>query len=77
MGALDGLTVCELGGGIPAVYATTNPAATGGRLYGPSGFRNLGGPPAEQPVYSRLTSAEDGRRIVELSERLTGVSLAG
>jgi NAD(P)-dependent dehydrogenase (short-subunit alcohol dehydrogenase family) len=62
-------------GALPAVMAATDPAAEGGRLYGPSGFRNLGGPPAEQPVYSRLQDPEDGRRIVALSEQLTGVAL--
>lgn len=62
---------------LPAVYAATNPAATGGRLYGPRGFRNLGGPPAEQAVYSRLRSPEDGRRIVERSEQFAGVRLDG
>ncbi len=60
---------------LPAVFAATNPAARGGHLYGPNGFRNLGGPPAEQAMYSRLERAEDGRRIVEISERLTGLSL--
>ncbi|MWC00347.1 SDR family oxidoreductase [Agromyces seonyuensis] len=61
---------------LSAVYAATSPDASGGRLYGPSGFRHLGGPPAEQPVYSRLRSADDARRVWELSERLTGVRAA-
>ncbi|MDW4574485.1 SDR family oxidoreductase [Microbacterium sp. M3] len=58
---------------LPAVYAATSPDARGGHLYGPKGFRHLGGRPAEQPVYSRLQSASDGRRVWELSEQLTGV----
>ncbi|ASO21810.1 NAD(P)-dependent dehydrogenase (short-subunit alcohol dehydrogenase family) [Actinoalloteichus hoggarensis] len=58
---------------LSAVYAATSPAAQGGHLYGPSGFLRLSGLPAEQPLYSRLASEEDGRRIWELSERLTGV----
>ena len=58
---------------LSAVYAAASPDAQGGRLYGPKGFRRLGGLPAEQPVYSRLRSAADGRRIWELSEQLTGV----
>ena len=60
---------------LPAVLAVTNPDADGGRLYGPNGFRHLGGAPAEQPLYSRLRSAEDARRIWALSEELVGVSL--
>ncbi|MFE5410210.1 SDR family oxidoreductase [Microbacterium sp. NPDC056569] len=58
---------------LSAVYAATSPDARGGHLYGPKGFRHLGGLPAEQPVYSRLQSAADGRRVWELSEQLTGV----
>jgi NAD(P)-dependent dehydrogenase (short-subunit alcohol dehydrogenase family) len=58
---------------LPAVFAATSPEARGGRLYGPSGFRHLAGPPAEQAMFSRLQSEADGRRIWELSEQLTGV----
>lgn len=57
---------------LPALYAATSPDAHGGRLYGPSGFRHLSGPPAEQELYSRLRSAEDARRIWEISEELVG-----
>jgi NAD(P)-dependent dehydrogenase (short-subunit alcohol dehydrogenase family) len=59
---------------LPAVYAATSPDAQGGLFYGPKGFNHLGGAPAEEPLYSRLASPEDGRRIWELSERLVGVT---
>jgi NAD(P)-dependent dehydrogenase (short-subunit alcohol dehydrogenase family) len=59
---------------LPAVYAATSPAARGGLLYGPKGFQHLSGAPAEERMYSRLTSPEDGRRVWELSERLVGVT---
>jgi hypothetical protein len=59
---------------LPAVYAATSPSAKGGALYGPNGFQHLSGAPAEEPMYSRLTSPENGRRIWELSERLIGVN---
>lgn len=59
---------------LSAVYAATSPEAEGGHLYGPKGFLRLSGPPAEQTVYSRLRSPEDGRRIWELSEHLAGVT---
>ncbi|UQS22907.1 SDR family oxidoreductase [Amycolatopsis thermalba] len=58
---------------LPALHAATSPAAEGGRLYGPSGFRHLSGPPAEQELYSRLRSADDARRIWAISEELTGL----
>jgi NAD(P)-dependent dehydrogenase (short-subunit alcohol dehydrogenase family) len=59
---------------LPAVYAATNPDAKGGLFYGPKGFQHLSGAPAEEPLYSRLASPEDGRRIWELSEGLAGVT---
>jgi NAD(P)-dependent dehydrogenase (short-subunit alcohol dehydrogenase family) len=58
---------------LPAVYAATSPDAKGGLFYGPKGFQHLSGAPAKEPLYSRLASPEDGRRIWELSERLVGV----
>ncbi|MFP3713516.1 SDR family oxidoreductase [Puerhibacterium sp. TATVAM-FAB25] len=61
---------------LPAVHAATSPDAQGGRLYGPRGLGHLGGAPAEQALYPPLRSAEDGRRVWELSERLAGVTVA-
>lgn len=58
---------------LPALYAATSPAAHGERLYGPSGFGHLGGPPAEQKIYSRLRNLEEAQRIWDISEQLTGV----
>jgi NAD(P)-dependent dehydrogenase (short-subunit alcohol dehydrogenase family) len=60
--------------GLPALYAATNPDAAGGDFYGPSGPGHVGGAPAEQKLYSRLTSTEDARRIWAASEELTGTS---
>ncbi|MEV4345170.1 SDR family oxidoreductase [Actinoplanes sp. NPDC049596] len=57
---------------LPALYATTSPDAQGGRFYGPGGFQHLSGPPAEQPLYSRLRSEQDAARIWRASEDLTG-----
>lgn len=62
--------------GLPALHAATAPDAAGGLLYGPSGPGHLGGPPAEQALYSRLRSAEDGRRIWEVSQELTSVEFS-
>ncbi len=59
---------------LPAVFAATSPDAKGGMFYGPKGFQHLSGAPAEEPLYSRLASEDDARRIWELSERLVGVT---
>jgi NAD(P)-dependent dehydrogenase (short-subunit alcohol dehydrogenase family) len=61
---------------LPALYAATSPDAEGARLYGPSGLGHLGGPPAEQKLYTRLRSAEDAQRIWHASEGLTRSSFA-
>ncbi|WP_374313389.1 SDR family oxidoreductase [Microbacterium sp.] len=61
---------------LSAVYAAADPDARGGRMYGPSGFRHLSGPPAEQCLYSRLQNEAEARRVWEMSQRLTGVRVA-
>ncbi|MFD5201483.1 SDR family oxidoreductase [Streptomyces sp. NPDC058375] len=59
----------------PALYAAASPDARGGALYGPSGPGNMGGPPAEQKLYSRLRDTEEARRVWRVSEELAGVSV--
>ncbi|MFC8672709.1 SDR family oxidoreductase [Streptomyces griseorubiginosus] len=59
----------------PALYAATSPDAEPGRFYGPSGPLHLGGPPAEQKPYTRLTSTQEAARVWETSEKLTGLRL--
>ncbi|MCP2264236.1 SDR family oxidoreductase [Promicromonospora thailandica] len=61
---------------LPALLAATGPESRPGVLYGPSGPRHLGGPPAEQPLYPPLRSEPEAARVWEMSERLTGVSVA-
>ncbi len=61
---------------LPAFYAATSPEAKNGRFYGPKGLGHLGGPPAEQKLYSRLRSTEEAQRVWEVSEELTKVALA-
>lgn len=60
---------------LPALLAATAPDAVSGTLYGPSGPGHLGGLPAPQPLYSRLRSPEEARRVWDESLRLTGASL--
>lgn len=61
--------------GLPALLAATAPDA-GGRFYGPGGFQHLGGAPAEQRLYGRLTSTADATAVWQAAERLTGVEPA-
>ncbi|MFD6100112.1 SDR family oxidoreductase [Nocardiopsis flavescens] len=60
---------------LPALMAATDPAARPGGFYGPAWPGRVGGPPAEQRLYSRLDSAEEARRVWEVSERLTGTAI--
>ncbi|WP_207455896.1 SDR family oxidoreductase [Desertivibrio insolitus] len=61
--------------GLPALLAATTPEPAGGRLFGPAGPGHLGGRPAEQPLYRALRDAAEGRRVWEVSERLSGVTV--
>ncbi len=58
---------------LPALYAATSPDARGGRLYGPDGFGNLSGTPAEQSLYRPLRSTDDAERMWHVAEELTKV----
>lgn len=60
---------------LPALLAATTPDS--GRFYGPSGPGHAGGAPAEQRLYSRLTSPDDAARMWTLSETLLGLHIAG
>lgn len=55
---------------LPALHAATSPDAESGGFYGPSGRGHLSGPPAPQGLYRRLQSADDGRRVWEVTEAL-------
>lgn len=60
-------------GALPVLYAATEPDVVGGAYYGPDGFLNLRGPPAEQRPARRAQDRETARRLWTLSEALTGV----
>jgi hypothetical protein len=53
----------------------TSPDAEGGALYGPKGPGHLGGAPARQALYGRLTGPDDARRVWGLTEEMTGLAL--
>lgn len=60
--------------GLPALMAATHLGSEGGRMYGPSGFRHVGGAPAEQRLYRPLLDEEEARRVWLASEKLTGLT---
>ncbi|MFD6188889.1 SDR family oxidoreductase [Streptomyces sp. NPDC060275] len=62
---------------LPALMAATSPDARPGGFYGPSGPGHLGGPPAEQQLYSRLRSPDEAQRVWEVSEELVGTRIQG
>jgi NAD(P)-dependent dehydrogenase (short-subunit alcohol dehydrogenase family) len=60
---------------LPALYAATSPQAQNGAFYGPRGFMGLaGGGVIEANTPSHAKNEADGRRLWEVSERLTGVT---
>lgn len=61
--------------GQPALLAATSPGDHGGKLFGPRGIGGLGGRPAERPLFTRLRSLDDARRMWDLTQQLTGVPI--
>ncbi|MGU3432062.1 SDR family oxidoreductase [Actinomycetes bacterium M1A6_2h] len=57
---------------LPALLAATTFDTA--RFYGPKGLGHLGGGPAEQKLYSRLTKDDEAARMWDVSEKMTGVS---
>lgn len=64
-------------GALPQLYAATAPDAEGGALYGPDGPGELRGAPRRVALAPAATDPQTGRRLWELSERLTEVAYAG
>ena len=62
--------------GLPALLAATAPGAKSGAFYGPKGLGHLGGPPAEQALFSRLRSVDEAARVWATSEELVGAAPA-
>ncbi|MEU8622179.1 oxidoreductase [Streptomyces sp. NPDC048623] len=60
-------------GALPQLYAATAPEAEAGALYGPDGPGELRGAPQQVAYAKAATDPETGRRLWELSERLTEV----
>ncbi|MFI6642993.1 oxidoreductase [Streptomyces sp. NPDC050504] len=60
-------------GALPQLYAATEPGLSGGEFIGPDGRGELRGAPTRVPLADTAADAETGRRLWDLSERLTGV----
>ncbi|WP_239144426.1 oxidoreductase [Streptomyces sp. SID14515] len=60
-------------GALPQLYAATAPGVRGGELIGPDGRGELRGGPTRVPLAPAAVDAETGRRLWEVSERLTDV----
>ncbi|MFI7416808.1 oxidoreductase [Nonomuraea sp. NPDC049684] len=63
-------------GALPQLYAATAPDAADGQFYGPDGLAELRGAPKRVQLSPAAADAETGRRLWELSERLTAVRFA-
>ncbi len=62
-------------GALPILYAAAAPEAQGGKIYGPDGFRQMKGYPTGVRLGPAAQDPDLGRRLVDASERLTGVPL--
>lgn len=60
-------------GALSQLYAATDPAVEGGGFVGPGGPAELRGDPTRVRLSAAAADPETGRRLWELSERLTGV----
>ena len=60
-------------GMLPALHAATSAVAGGGKFYGPDGFQQLRGMPAERRPYRYVADAEAAARMWSVSEELCGV----
>jgi NAD(P)-dependent dehydrogenase (short-subunit alcohol dehydrogenase family) len=64
----------DAAGAWPPLYAATEPGVAGGETYGPHGLTQQRGRPTRVRTVGYASGAEVGRRLWEVSEKLTGVS---
>lgn len=60
---------------LPILMAATAPQAQGGGYYGPTGTRELSGPPGAARILPRARDVSAAGRLWDASERLAGVTL--
>jgi len=58
-------------GALPSLFAATSPEAQGGHYYGPNGFREFKGTPAESRVPDRARNTTVAAQLWESSQKLT------
>ncbi len=76
-GSIGALLNSELGGAIPTLFAATAAEAQGGAYYGSQGFFEMrGGDVGPAHVSDAAKDVEARKRLWEVCEELTGVSLA-
>jgi NAD(P)-dependent dehydrogenase (short-subunit alcohol dehydrogenase family) len=63
-------------GALPTLRAAVDPAAAPGSYWGPSGLLEMRGPPDLATVSRRAQDKAAAARLFDVSERLTGMSLA-
>ena len=61
-------------GGLPQLYAATEPGVRGGQLFGPAGFREHRGRVTEVQPSAEASDPAVGKRLWSVVEELTGVS---
>lgn len=62
-------------GALPTLFAATSPDAKGGAYYGPDKMGGLRGFPAPAPIAAAAKDSKIAKRLWEISERLTNLSL--
>jgi NAD(P)-dependent dehydrogenase (short-subunit alcohol dehydrogenase family) len=62
-------------GALPTLYAASAPGIQGGTYYGPDQIGGMRGHPRQVKFVRQARSEEAGRRLWEMSEQLTGVSV--
>ncbi|MFF3551932.1 oxidoreductase [Streptomyces tsukubensis] len=73
VGAISRIGQTPAQGALPQLYAATEPGIRGGECIGPDGLLELRGTPTRVRLKKAATAPETGRRLWELSERLTEV----
>lgn len=61
-------------GALPIVYAATSNDVVGGGYYGPGGFMEITGGPADSGISKTARDEAGAKRLWDVSEQLTGVS---
>ena len=61
-------------GALPIGYAATSPEVVGGGYYGPGGFMEMTGVPADSGISKTARDKASAKRLWDVSEQLTGTS---